>query len=280
MKLIHTIQLHPLFLIFSVLAYFFGMFIELLCLTIIVLIHELGHYLAAKSFGWNVSKIVIWPFGGVMETEDYFNRPNKEEFIVTIAGPIQHIWLYGVIYLLSVIGLNESVVSLLYFINTTILVFNLIPILPLDGGRFIFIAMNKLMAFHKSIASMTIISIIIIGIINGILLFIGWYNIQLAWISIFLLLDNWFTWRDKHIFLLKHLLSRYFVNGVDRSDFHLLQVPMDTPISELVKQFKKGCYHFVHIGQDTVLTEDECLRLLFTDYHRNLSHPNLNAKVV
>ncbi|MDV2581118.1 M50 family metallopeptidase [Alkalibacillus haloalkaliphilus] len=280
MAVVRKIQLHPLFMILCVVAYFFGLFAELFCLTLIVFIHEMGHYIAARYFKWNVSKIVIWPFGGVMETEDYYNRPSKEELIVTIAGPLQHVWLYGAIFILSYVGVQDSFLFLLLAMNTAILLFNLLPILPLDGGRVIFIGLNQLLSFHKSIATMTLISIILIGFLNGILLFIGWYNIQIAWISIFLLLDNWFTWREKHIFLLKHLLSRYFVQNVDRSDIHLLQVPSGTPVTELVKLFKKGCYHYIHIGQDVVLSEDECLKILFTDRERTISNDKLKAEVI
>ncbi|WP_188206283.1 M50 family metallopeptidase [Alkalibacillus aidingensis] len=271
-------QIHPLFLLVSIIAYFLGMFVELICLSAIVLTHEMGHYLAAKYFRWNVSKIVLWPFGGVMETEDYYNRPSKEELIVTVAGPLQHIWIYGFIYLLSYWGISTSLTSLLLIMNTVILIFNLLPILPLDGGRFLFIALNKVIAFHRAIATMTIISMLMIVLMNGILLIIGWYNIQLTWLSVFLLLDNWFTWQSKHIFLLKHLLSRYFVSNVDRSDVHILQIPSGTPVSELVKQFKKGCYHFVHIENEGVLTEDECLKILFTQHQWDLSL-NLQSEV-
>src|SRR5699024_11983500 len=57
----------------------------------IVLFHELGHYGAAKFFKWRIKGIMLWIFGGVMDTDEHGNKPFHEDIIVTVAGPLQHL---------------------------------------------------------------------------------------------------------------------------------------------------------------------------------------------
>lgn len=266
-------QLHPLLLLMMIFSYFLGLFTQLICFFVIITIHELGHFVAAKYFKWNVSRIVIWPFGGVMETEEFFNRPNREEFIVAIAGPIQHLWIYVVLYFAKFTTLSSLIIDQLWFANTVILLFNLLPILPLDGGRIIFLIISKFSSFHHSIAWMSFFSIVMITALNILLLlFTDLYGIHFTFLSVFLILDNWLTWKNKHIFLLKHLLARYFVANTERSNITILKTSPSTKVSELVKRFKKECYHYVYIGDKPYpISEDDCLKALFTNNDPNLT---------
>ena len=73
-------------------------FFELTMFLIIVLIHELGHAFAASFYSWRIKRISLLPFGGVAEMDEHGNRPLKEEAIVTLAGPLQHVWMIGGLY--------------------------------------------------------------------------------------------------------------------------------------------------------------------------------------
>ena len=68
-------------------------FIELSLFLLIVFIHELGHSLAASFFSWRVKRIVLLPFGGVAELDEHGNSPIREEAIVVLSGPLQHLWM-------------------------------------------------------------------------------------------------------------------------------------------------------------------------------------------
>ncbi|WP_411953548.1 site-2 protease family protein [Alkalibacillus sp. S2W] len=260
---IRIIELHPLLLIVCATSYVFGWFLELLCLLVIVLIHEFGHVLTAKYFGWNVTRVVIWPFGGVMETSDYYNRPLKEEWLVTIAGPLQHIWLYAVIIVLDKLWLNDALSLLLLWMNSVILVFNLIPVLPLDGGRLLLLFLQQYFSFYRTIIMMAIWSIVFLLFLNGILWINQLYSLQLMGISIFLILDNWFLWRQRDRFLLKHLLSRHLRRQVKRDHISILRANTNYSLSNIVKEFKRNHYHYVYIEDEDLLSEDDCLTGLF-----------------
>ena len=103
-----------------------------------LLLHELGHAFRARREGLTIEGITLWLFGGVAKFKGMFPSAGAE-FRIAIAGPLVSL-LLGVIFVLIAIvpGLPEAVdgvVSWLGYINLTLLVFNLIPALPLDGGR-------------------------------------------------------------------------------------------------------------------------------------------------
>lgn len=103
-----------------------------------VLVHELGHVAVARSFGMPVRRVTLHLLGGVSELEGQMPTPMRE-FLVAAAGPLLSLAL-GVLGWLSVITLDPSgavriVLVQLTAANLLVGVFNLLPGLPLDGGR-------------------------------------------------------------------------------------------------------------------------------------------------
>jgi Zn-dependent protease len=117
-----------------------------------VTLHELGHAVVAMRNGIGISGIDLWLFGGVAKMERDTKTPG-EEFRVAIAGPVvtvliavvcfaagsaisgSHDVLLGSRFETGAFGATTAVLSYLAFVNTVLLVFNLIPGFPLDGGR-------------------------------------------------------------------------------------------------------------------------------------------------
>ena len=103
-----------------------------------ILLHEFGHALQARREGIEIDGITLWLFGGVARFKGAWKTAGAE-FRVAIAGPIVSLVLGVVFVLIALIpGLPESadaVAAWLGYINLTLLVFNLIPAQPLDGGR-------------------------------------------------------------------------------------------------------------------------------------------------
>jgi Zn-dependent protease/predicted transcriptional regulator len=103
-----------------------------------ILLHEFGHALQARREGIEIDGITLWLFGGVARFKGSF-RSAGAEFRVAIAGPLVSLAL-GVLFVLIALinGLSsavDGVAAWLGYINLTLLVFNLIPAPPLDGGR-------------------------------------------------------------------------------------------------------------------------------------------------
>ncbi|MGN6362151.1 MAG: site-2 protease family protein [Thermomicrobiales bacterium] len=104
-----------------------------------VLLHEFGHALTALRFGVPVRSIVLFIFGGVATLERDSDTP-WAEFWIAVMGPVVSAALAVIFFLLRVVvgPLSEpveAIVSYLAIVNGLLLLFNLIPGFPLDGGR-------------------------------------------------------------------------------------------------------------------------------------------------
>ncbi len=109
-----------------------GIFIVLLAFSSIIL-HELGHALVARRLGVGVSGIELHFFGGVAKLERQ-PKSNRDEIAIAAAGPAVSFALSALGFLLSFVT-GWAVFDLLAVVNLIIAVFNLIPALPMDGGR-------------------------------------------------------------------------------------------------------------------------------------------------
>ena len=103
-----------------------------------VLVHELSHSVVARGFGLPVRRIVLYPLGGVSEIEREPPTPGRE-FLVSAAGPALSLALsaagYGLEHVVTAGTIIGVLVSQLTWANLVVGVFNLLPGLPLDGGR-------------------------------------------------------------------------------------------------------------------------------------------------
>jgi Zn-dependent protease/CBS domain-containing protein len=103
-----------------------------------LLLHEYGHALQARRDGMEIEGITLWLFGGVAKFRGMFPSAGAE-FRIAIAGPLVSLVLgflfLGVPMLLGLPSTVDGVLFWLGSINVALLVFNLLPALPLDGGR-------------------------------------------------------------------------------------------------------------------------------------------------
>jgi Zn-dependent protease len=116
-----------------------------LLIFVCVLLHEFGHVFAARFFGVRTPDITLLPIGGVARLERMPERPS-EELIIAIAGPLVNVVIAGVLLLylggnanLEVLKEMEDthvgLITRLASVNIFLVLFNLIPAFPMDGGR-------------------------------------------------------------------------------------------------------------------------------------------------
>ncbi|GII78160.1 peptidase M50 [Sphaerisporangium rufum] len=103
-----------------------------------VLLHELAHCVVARAFGLPVRRITLYFLGGVSEIEREPETPRRE-FLVAFAGPLLSLGLAGAGFAVSLVIPEQTIPHVLiwqlWFSNLIVGVFNLLPGLPLDGGR-------------------------------------------------------------------------------------------------------------------------------------------------
>jgi Zn-dependent protease/CBS domain-containing protein len=119
-------------------------FVVLLYLS--VLVHELSHSVVARGYGLPVRRILLYPLGGVSEIDKEPQTPSRE-FVVSAAGPALSLALGAAGWGLTKVitdGVSGSLVRQLMVANIIVGLFNLLPGLPLDGGRMLRAVLWKL----------------------------------------------------------------------------------------------------------------------------------------
>jgi Zn-dependent protease/CBS domain-containing protein len=110
-----------------------------------VVLHEFGHVFAARRYGVKTKDVTLWPFGGIASLERMPDKPS-EELVVAIAGPAVNVVIAAVLVFIfgapldaeNLTRIQDPTVSMaakLAAANVFLVVFNLIPAFPMDGGR-------------------------------------------------------------------------------------------------------------------------------------------------
>ena len=171
--------------------------LEYLALFVIVLLHEFGHALACRSVGGNANRIVLWPLGGVAYV-DPPPRPGATLWSIA-AGPLVNV---AFVPLLAVAisacrtagaATNAPDLFLLLrsvaWINAVLLIFNILPIYPLDGGQIL----RSLLWFVLGRARSLMVAAVL-GLL-GAVAFIGlalWkQDLWLGAIALFMVMNCW-----------------------------------------------------------------------------------------
>lgn len=140
-------QIHPLTLLYLIFAWFGGYLKWYLSCLFIVCIHELCHLMMAYYFQFQIDKIEILPFGAYLTLKDFYFHPIEHEMCVVLAGPCCHLLLH-----ICILHLTKGVFQD-YLLNTNlyIFLFNIMPVYPLDGSRFICLILQSLIDLKKAL---------------------------------------------------------------------------------------------------------------------------------
>lgn len=146
------------------------------CLMLFAMIHEMGHLLAGLLLGMKPEKIEIKPFGFSINfrltTKDYNKKIKKanlleiKKFIIALAGPITNLII--IIIALNMKG-NIWQILIIIYTNILLIIFNILPVYPLDGGRIIkcilhiFIGRKKAIKYSYTISFITTIILTLIA---------------------------------------------------------------------------------------------------------------------
>ncbi len=205
--------------------------------------HELGHFLSAKLLNWKVDKIYIFPLGGITVFNDYINKKPIETFIVTIMGPI-----FQIIITCFFAKYDSTIVNF----STFLLLFNLLPIVPLDGSKLMGLVLNYYFCLKSSIKILLFFSYLL-TIILIIFFFFRSYSIIvfISLIIIFFKLND----ENKNVkyYYNKFLIERYLF------DFKYKKSSLIDNINKMFK-YRNNIFN----NKNIIMSEKEYLKNYFS----------------
>jgi Zn-dependent protease len=176
--------------------------LEILSLFLIVLIHEFGHQLACRSVGGKTHDIVLWPLGGVAYVSPP-QRPGAQLWSIA-AGPLVNVLLVPILSVLVSVSshlhwydTNPNAYDLLHniwVINIVLLIFNMLPIYPLDGGQILRSLLWFVFGRANSLLAASVIGFI--GVAGLIGLAVYQQSIWLGFIAAFIAMNCWGGWKQ------------------------------------------------------------------------------------
>lgn len=231
-----------------------GYAVELIVLFGIVIIHEFGHAVAAKGFGWRIREIRLLPFGGVAEVEEAGSVPAAQEFIVAIAGPLQNFLMIGIAWLFGTLGIwDEAWRDYFIQVNVMIGAFNLLPILPLDGGKILQALVSYWLPYHRVLQLVITVSLLLSSFMIAASLG-AWYadgiQLNLLMIGIFLFISNWVDYQHLSFLYVRFLMGReqriekWIAGGVHARP---IAVQESLTVPEVLKLLMREQFHLIYI---------------------------------
>jgi len=171
--------------------------LEYLGLFLIVLTHEFGHALACRQVGGNANRIVLWPLGGVAYV-DPPQRPGATLWSIA-AGPLVNVVLFPILLLVLLFGRSMGwvqslpdvyrLIKALLYIDLGLLIFNILPIYPLDGGQILRSLLWFVLGRARSLMVATILGLV--GVAGFIGLALWRQDLWLGAIAVFMLMNCW-----------------------------------------------------------------------------------------
>ena len=184
---------------------------DLLVFTSIIIFHELGHYLMAKINKVKVKKITIYPFGGITTLDTLINININRELLIAMGGILfQTIYMIIIIILYKYGFVRVYIYNLYTRYNNSILYFNLLPIVSLDGFKILNLTLSKIFPFdisNKLSLGISFITLILILIVNYYT-----FNYTLLLVLSVLIINIVNYYKDLNYIFNKFLVERYLYN--------------------------------------------------------------------
>jgi Zn-dependent protease len=175
-----------------------------------VVLHEFGHALTAREFGIPTRNITLTPLGGIAQLERMSHKP-WEEFCIAVAGPLVNVVLAVLlgVPLMFIYAINPAIIdsaswtfgAVLVALNVTMVVFNMIPAFPMDGGRVLRAVLSSFMGVLEGTRTAVTVGTFV-AILMGMYGVLWLQNPWMALIAVFVIFagrqELWALEREEH----------------------------------------------------------------------------------
>jgi stage IV sporulation protein FB len=244
--------IHPLFYFVLIVAIFTQNLKKVAILYMIAVIHELFHLIIARNFKIKIECVKVMPFGITLKIKDNYIPKPEHEIIVAIAGPFSNALMMFIAFFVKIYYLLDTDdITFFIFANIVIGVINLIPVLPLDGGRILkailTIQWGFIKAFNFTLKVTKIISffLFILGIY---MLYLTRFNFSLLLIAAFLIFNIANERQNNNLMVMKEIVyykEKLLKEGIFKAKN--IVVIYNLPAQKLLKNFSYNHFHLVTV---------------------------------
>ena len=217
--------------LFVLICFLCGYLKNILIIMSICLIHELGHIFFIKLFKYEIIKMELLPFGGFTTINEPINSNINKDLFIAFGGIFFQLIFIMILFIFKN-HFNLITYNLYLNYNLILIIFNLIPIIPLDGSKISELFLEKFFSYHYSYHLnfyLSIFSLLIFTFIN--------YKFKLDnyFIISFLIYKTLIYLKDYHYLQKRFLLERYLYNlEYQKIDNH----------TKNIQDLKKNVFHY------------------------------------
>lgn len=251
--ILNKIEFHYTYLIVALGLVLTGHFSNLLIFTSLILIHEFGHALTALLFHYQIDKIIIYPYGGLTKLKSLLNSNIYHDLLIAISGLFLQTLYYLIVSLLYSKGIIRAYIYNLYTLyHTSMLIFNLLPIVPLDGSKILNLLLSKYLNYN--LANNLTIFISLCTLIALLLSNIYEKNYSFILVIGILLTNIYKSYRKLSYLYNRFLVERYLYN---------IDFPKKKIIDDISKFYKNRTHFIIQNGK--IISEKT---LLYNFFHK------------
>jgi stage IV sporulation protein FB len=242
------IKLNLFFILFLFASLYTGYINQSITIFLSVLLHEIGHTIIAKGLAIQVEEIELFPFGGVAKMEDITKYGGFMEAFIALAGPV----VSGTIGLIcALFAKNNAFFAMTAQFNFILFIFNMLPALPMDGGRILRNILLHHMSYKQATKAMVVsgrLIAIALVLYNVIIIYRGSTSFAYVITAIFIYLG---CYKEMKFCSYYYLLNKnnYKKNhgGKRRLKTRVINVYEDTLVRFAANQFSPGTVCIVHV---------------------------------
>ena len=228
-----------LFLIFAILS---GYGREMFLIYFILILHEMGHYIFFRYYSIDVNSITLYPYGGMINSNMLINTNSKKVLIISFGGIlIQLILILISILLYKIDFIGYDFYNSFNKYNLYIILFNLIPIYPLDGFKILNSFFELILSFKLSLKCSIVFNFIFIILF---FLYLYIFNVNNYVIVVFLLCNL-----INYIKSVKYIINKFYLERM------IYDIKYDGLISVDSKEdMYKNKYNYINgVGEEFII---------------------------
>jgi len=245
------IKLNPLFFIVFILMALLGYLTEYVLILISIILHELGHIGISLLFGWQVHGITILP-AGLKASVTESGCSKIKNILIYLSGPCVNVCIIlAGIFLWNINFCDRKITETIILSNIYLLIFNMLPVLPMDGGKALREFLSCFFGLYRADAVIKKVSLFIVMLI----MFFGLFqfienprNFTLIAVGTYLLYVMKTEKTEAALMSMRNILYRH--KRLQKKGIYPLRslaVLKQTKLGEVFKNIDYDCFHLIHV---------------------------------